>query len=383
MVSNIFSKLAAIIMMRMYPHLNNSSRLLVDAEKITKSLSLISAIEFVEKYNKGDYEFSLILLKANRDIKSEIKWLNRINLYLNSMNAHPIYLSDSNEDRFYRLRCNPNSKVSSAPLVSIIMTSYNSGSTIAHAITSILSQTWTNIELLIIDDLSTDNTWEIIKALASKDQRIKPFRNSHNVGTYVSKNIALSHINGEFITCHDSDDWSHPQRIEKQLTQMILDNAKASIILKIRVFETMEITRFKRINDSCIDGITHYSLPSLMFESTFFKQKIGAWDSVRFSADKEVFERTHIALNGNIQKYKIFGQICLEAAQSLTNNSKFGLKHSKRSKSPRKLYRKAYREWHKSLTQDCTYLAFPQKQRKFKAPDIALVSNNDINKLLS
>lgn len=379
---NRFSKLLAFVLTRILPIFRDSSSLLQDAGLIAQLSSHAAATEYVNKNNNGNFNQSLSLLKANRDIEDETVWLSHINNYLASMNACQLELHDSNKSKFFHLECKPKKNTNSEPLVSIIMTSFNSEETISYAVESILNQTWKNLELLIIDDLSTDNSWQIVNELANKDQRIKPFRNSHNIGTYASKNIALKFATGKYFTCHDSDDWSHPERIEKQVFRMTDDNAKASIILKIRVLETMEITRFKRVSHSCIDGITHFSLPSMMFESTFFKAKLGSWDCVRFSADKEIYERTQIALKGNLKKYHIFGQICLEADQSLTNHPIYGLKNSKKSTSPRKLYRKAYREWHKSLTSNTTYLSFPSNPRLFKAPDIALANLDDINEAL-
>lgn len=379
---NSFSKLLAFVLSRILPIFRNQDSLFLHAATLAQLSSFRFAHKYVIDNDKGSYKHSALLLKANECISDESAWLRNFNSYLSSMSAESISLNGKSNSKYFRLQCQPSDKIKTGPLVSVLTTSFNSEKTIAHSIESILNQTWTNLEVIIVDDMSTDDTWNIISSLAKRDQRIKPFRNEYNVGTYVSKNIGLSLSHGAYITCHDSDDWAHPQRIQFQAMRMIKENAKASIILKMRVYENMEVTRFKRINKSCIDGVTHFSLPSIMYESTFLKEKLGSWDCVRFSADKEMYERAEIALKDEIKKYHIFGQICLETNQSLTNHPIYGLKKSKSTNSPRKLYRKSYRQWHTGLSENNTYLAFPQSPRPFKVPEIASIAQDSINKLL-
>ena len=95
------------------------------------------------------------------------------------------------------------------------------------AASSILEQSWKPIELIIVDDCSTDDTWSIAKRVAHLDPRVRVRRNSVNVGPYVCKNLALSMVKGAYITCHDADDWAHPQRLEKQLDAMRANGSRA------------------------------------------------------------------------------------------------------------------------------------------------------------
>ena len=104
-------------------------------------------------------------------------------------------------------------------LVSIIMPSYNTGQYIEESIRSVLAQTYTNWELLIVDDCSTDNTDEVVLPFL-EDKRIKYFRNIINCGAAVSRNIALREAKGRWIAFLDSDDLWLPQKLEKQIAFM-------------------------------------------------------------------------------------------------------------------------------------------------------------------
>ena len=103
-------------------------------------------------------------------------------------------------------------------LVSVIMPSWNTGRFIAKSIQSVIEQTYTNWELLIVDDCSSDNTDEVIANF--HDKRIFYFKNEKNVGAALSRNRALREAKGEWIAFLDSDDLWEPQKLEKQLVFM-------------------------------------------------------------------------------------------------------------------------------------------------------------------
>lgn len=105
------------------------------------------------------------------------------------------------------------------PLISVILAVFNDEKNITHAITSILDQTYRNIELLIIDDCSTDKTLDKINSF--DDTRIKVFKNESNLGLTKSLNLLINHSIGDLIARQDSDDISYPERLEKQLKFLI------------------------------------------------------------------------------------------------------------------------------------------------------------------
>lgn len=102
-----------------------------------------------------------------------------------------------------------------AGLVSIIMPSYNTASFIEETIQSVLNQTYTKWELIIVDDCSTDNTDEVLENI--KDSRIRYFKNDKNSGAAVSRNKALREARGQWIAYLDSDDLWMSEKLEKQI----------------------------------------------------------------------------------------------------------------------------------------------------------------------
>lgn len=104
-------------------------------------------------------------------------------------------------------------------LVSIIMPSYNTAEYIAESIQSVLSQSYTDWELIVVDDCSTDNTDEVILPYLA-DVRIKYLKNEKNSGAAVSRNRALREAKGKWIAFLDSDDLWLPDKLEKQIQFM-------------------------------------------------------------------------------------------------------------------------------------------------------------------
>ena len=103
------------------------------------------------------------------------------------------------------------------PRVSVIMPAYNVEQFVAEAIESILNQTFTDFEFIIVNDGSTDNTAKIITEYAKKDKRIKFINNKKNAGFITASNQCLDIAKGEYIAKMDSDDVSLPTRLEKQV----------------------------------------------------------------------------------------------------------------------------------------------------------------------
>lgn len=103
-------------------------------------------------------------------------------------------------------------------LVSIIMPAYNCEHFIADSIRSVLAQTYTNWELLVVDDCSTDNTAEIVASFT--DPRIHYQRNTHNMGAALTRNKALQIAKGHYIAFLDSDDLWAPHKLEHQIKFM-------------------------------------------------------------------------------------------------------------------------------------------------------------------
>ena len=103
------------------------------------------------------------------------------------------------------------------PLISVIMPAYNAEKYIEAAVQSVRSQTYTNWELLILDDCSTDDTAKIAGTFAEMDSRICLLRNSQNVGVARTRNRGIEVAAGQWVAFLDSDDVWHKEKLEKQL----------------------------------------------------------------------------------------------------------------------------------------------------------------------
>ena len=108
--------------------------------------------------------------------------------------------------------------------VSVITASYNCAKFIEESIKSVLNQTYDNLELIIVDDCSTDNTEEIVNEYIKKDSRIKFYRLNNNSGAAVARNKGLDEATGRFIAFLDSDDIWDKQKLEKQINFMQTNN---------------------------------------------------------------------------------------------------------------------------------------------------------------
>ena len=104
------------------------------------------------------------------------------------------------------------------PKVSVVMSVYNGSCYLRESVDSILNQTFTDFEFIIIDDGSTDNTWEILTKYAEGDRRIKLYKNEENIGLTKSLNKGLKLAAGEYLARQDADDISLPTRFEKQVS---------------------------------------------------------------------------------------------------------------------------------------------------------------------
>ena len=109
--------------------------------------------------------------------------------------------------------------------ISIVMTAYNVSQFIERAVKSVLSQTYKNIELVIVEDCSTDNTKEIIQQLANEDNRIKIIYHNENKGAGWGRRDGINASTGEYFITVDGDDWLDENFIESLATKAIETNA--------------------------------------------------------------------------------------------------------------------------------------------------------------
>lgn len=107
------------------------------------------------------------------------------------------------------------------PLVSVLIPIYNAEQFVGKALESIINQTYGNIEIIAVDDASTDKSFSIIKEYQRKHPRIRVFRKKKNLGCAATLNYALSKAKGQFVACLEADDTAQAERIAKQVKYLL------------------------------------------------------------------------------------------------------------------------------------------------------------------
>jgi hypothetical protein len=272
-----------------------------------------------------------------------------------------------------RARRLPRRRVDSGGLISVIMTTYNSGAYVERAVRSVLAQTHCRLELIVVDDASSDDTFEVLLSLSREDQRVRPLKMFKNRGTYWCKNFGIACSNGRYVTFQDSDDLSDANRLRLQLRELQSTQAAMCTCNYVRV-DGDDLVLLNR-------GRTERkAIMAPLIDKEQVIPRAGYFDSVRISADDEFTRRVGIA----------FGQerIChvdrplyraVVRDGSLTNDGRTRadisvVEESEADQSylsaPRREYVRQYQRWHERLKtgQDRPVMAFPQLRRPFAAP---------------
>ena len=182
------------------------------------------------------------------------------------------------------------------PVVSVIIANYNSQNYISEAIESILNQSFRDLELIIVDDKSTDESVLIIKKIANSDSRIKLIELSENHGVTYARQTGLETSIGKYIAILDSDDTSSPDRLEEQVKCLELNNDIVLVASDYTVIdETGKIkNQHKKVqkNDASIKWYMTFgncfAHSTIMFRSITAK-KLGGYDlNIKRGLDMEL-----------------------------------------------------------------------------------------------
>ncbi|HEH9419597.1 TPA: glycosyltransferase family 2 protein [Aeromonas sobria] len=284
----------------------------------------------------------LHLLHTNAYSGTPAEQLQRLNAYFTTHGVPSLRLLDpSRAPSPLNVASIQPPPVQKGPLISILMTTFNTGPRAEAAIGSLLAQSHRELELIIVDDVSSDDTPARLAALAALDTRIRLIQLPNNVGTYAAKRIGLLLAQGEFVTCHDSDDWSHPEKLARQLAPLLVD---PSLICTL--------SNWVRIQD---DGafyarpvypLTRLNPSSLLFRREPVLREAGAWDCVRTGADSEFLARLKLIFGIKAVK-KVNQPLTLGShrVDSLMTATSTG--YSEVGVSPQRLaYWEAWSQWH-------------------------------------
>jgi hypothetical protein len=172
--------------------------------------------------------------------------------------------------------------------VTVIMPAWNAAATIAAALRSVLAQSHADLSVIVVDDASTDRTADVVAQIAAADTRVRLLRQPRNMGPYAARNRALAEARGDFITTHDADDWSHPQRIARQVSVLESRPEVVGVLSDwVRTTPDLRVTPGWRL------GANPFSpnFSSFLVRAAVAAE-LGCWDDVRFGADSEFVSRT-------------------------------------------------------------------------------------------
>jgi hypothetical protein len=248
--------------------------------------------------------------------------------------------------------------------VTVIMTCFNAAATVEMAIRSVLAQTHAHLKLFVVDDCSTDDSREIVARIAAEDPRVVPVANTTNSGTYVSKNSIIARNESPFFTFHDSDDWMHPQRIERHLEVML---RRPEVACTISKWVRMNEGGFAVVRKA--GGYLHDNPASTMFRKDTV-ESCGYFDSVRTGADSEYLWRVRNRLGKDaIARLSLPLTIGLHHESSLTTQGAAAFDENRYS-PVRLSYWESWINWQLEQrdTPEGLYVPFPIDERRFEAP---------------
>jgi len=231
------------------------------------------------------------------------------------------------------------------PKISVLVPVFNGEEFIHTALAGLAAQSYRNIEVLVIDDASTDGTRELVKKFAAADKRFKLIEEKVNGGSYRARNIGLEQATGEFVTVHDADDWSHPQKLELQAAPLIArPRLLATLSQGIRVAH--ESIQFLTVANGLY---IRQNISSLMFRREPIAEAIGYWDEVLFGADSEFHERIEAKFGAS--SVKVIGAGPLSFTRFLASSLTGGGYASTQSgiTGIRRFYVDSYNFWHKQI----------------------------------
>lgn len=243
--------------------------------------------------------------------------------------------------------------------VTVIVTTYNASETIESCIYSLLQQTWRNLEIIIVDDASTDDTLLCLQNLSLRYKELAVIALPQNVGTFAAKSIGARYATGEYLTCQDSDDWAHPQKIAEQVQPLIED---ASVIATTSQWLRLDFDGQYYVRQ--IYPFMRQNPASPMFRLQTVKRITGLWHIVRTGADSEFFERLKVVFGSDkIIHIKKPLTIASHRPNSLMTSEKFGI-YNQSAALARLDYWEAWRLWHIDILYQRNSLVMPSLEHQ-------------------
>jgi len=290
------------------PSGNNNRAFLAANDLFTRAHGILSAL-------KGEEPEAYLMAANFFRTKDPAAYRIMMNKYLDRFGLTPLTcVTPQNGNVLASLSFPVSEKQLSGPKISVIMATHNAAETVGYAMRSILDQTYSNLELLVCDDSSADGSLAEVEKF-SADPRVRIFRSKKNQGPYNIRNALIAGAGGEFITFADSDDFSHPQRLERQIQVLLTSDAAACFGRWLRITPDGRVAFFR--DHRCL----RMSVVSFMARKSLF-ERFGGYRSSLCGADSEFLEHVRLALGRTevveLEFPLIFG---LWSTQSLTRQA--------------------------------------------------------------
>jgi hypothetical protein len=337
----------------------DETRLYLQLLQLTGAIDeLESELAAVHEVREDDrLTLEIDLAAARHGVGSE-EWNRKLDNVTSRWGVRPVRLTRDGATPFDSLAAPGSSGTEDGPLVTVVMSAFRPGPEIFSAVQSVLDQTWGNLELLVLDDASGPDFEGILNDVADLDPRIRILVQPQNRGTYAARNRAVHEARGQFITFQDSDDWSHPERISRQVQPLLESTSVHSTMSRsIRCTEDL--------------GFQHLGMPtsrknasSLMFPRAVI-ERLGGFDPVRKAADTEFLDRLATALPGRQVLLKEQLAFVRLTAGSLSR----GDFRARWVHPSRREYSESYQAWHQQIGAGSTpFISLDPAQRSFRAP---------------
>ena len=221
--------------------------------------------------------------KAGRD-----DWAAVVSEVLAADGRAPLSVDDPGDaELFDALRTEVEPRHVEGPRVTVLVPTFNGSDFLETTLRCLVRQTWKNLEIIVVDDGSDESHRRATREVCERYSDDVIFvQQPENLGAYCARNRGLELSTGEYITVHDDDDWSHPEKIEVQVRDLLERGPRSANMT--RHVRTSPSLRMSRINNN--PSFSQGNFSSLMFHRSILNE-VGIWDDVNRGADAEFRDR--------------------------------------------------------------------------------------------
>jgi hypothetical protein len=286
------------------------------------------------------------LIHPSTSPESSVNWLAALNKPFVSRGIAPVSFVEPSKPAFDTVHTEaPQARAGTVdgPQISVVMPVFKPSLSLITAVGSLLKQTWRNVEVIVVDDASPEEYEPIFAQVRALDDRVTYLRMPTNGGAYRARNHGITHATSEFVGIQDGDDWSHPERIERQMREFARRPELVATLSKaIRLYSDLRITKL---------GSFPYekNAPSLIFRRELVTSRLGRFDDIRKAADTEFIERL-TAVFGSAAVHTLDEPLSLyQLTDGSLSRADFRIGWHR---DARVSYHSSFRHWHRSIVDD-------------------------------